>query len=146
MNKNRRIYEYNTEGINIVYSKNGDIGNYVGKSTLLKSLYHALGADAIFDNTKGWEADCKYYYILGFSIDDKKYNIVRHNRYFAIYNECNNIIFSTNNREKIVAYEKFIEDTLSQNGYKNAIIMLEWVFDGEKLIFENAIFFSHLSN
>lgn len=103
INKNQKIAKYQkfTEGINIVYSKNGDIGNYVGKSTLLKSLYHALGADAIFDNTKGWEADCKYYYILGFSIDDKKYNIVRHNRYFAIYNEGNNIIFSTNNREKL---------------------------------------------
>lgn len=36
-------------GINIVVS-NGkdDEGNYIGKSTLLKSIFHALGADAFF--------------------------------------------------------------------------------------------------
>lgn len=42
------------------------------------------------------------------------------------------------NKEKIVAYEKLIEDTLTQNGYKNTIILLKGAFDGEKLIFENA--------
>lgn len=94
-------YQNFTKGINIVYSKNGESGNYVGKSTLLKSLYHTLGADALFDDSKGWEKDCKYYYILNFNINEHNYNILRHDNYFAIYDYKNNIIFSTSNREHL---------------------------------------------
>ncbi|MBQ9792612.1 MAG: hypothetical protein IJW32_02560 [Clostridia bacterium] len=42
------------------------------------------------------------------------------------------------NKEKVIAYEGLIKDSLLQNGYKNIKISLKAAFDGEKLIFENA--------
>ena len=93
-----------TKGINIVTSKNGENGNYVGKSTLLKSLYHSLGAEAKFDKSKNWEATDKYYYILDFAINDIDYTILRHDRYFAVFDSEKKNLFSTIMRDELSAY------------------------------------------
>lgn len=89
------------KGINMIVSsdENGD-GNYAGKSTLLKSIFHCLGADALFDNSQGWESDCKYVYILKFEIDNKKYTILRHDNNFFVYDD-NKLIFRCNERIKL---------------------------------------------
>ncbi|MCI8476690.1 MAG: hypothetical protein HFE42_06595 [Clostridia bacterium] len=93
-----------TKGINIVTSKNGEKGNYVGKSTLLKSLYHSLGADAKFDKSKYWEATDKYYYILDFAINDVDYTVLRHDRYFAVFDSEKRNLFSTIMRDELSEY------------------------------------------
>lgn len=89
------------KGINMIVSsdENGN-GNYAGKSTLLKSIFHCLGADALFDNSQGWESDCKYVYILKFEIDNKKYTILRHDNNFFVYDD-NKLIFRCNERIKL---------------------------------------------
>lgn len=89
-----------TNGINIITSDMQD-GNYVGKSTLLKSLYHALGADLDFDSSKGWEKDSKYYYVLTFLKDTDQFTVVRNDRSFTFYNKNKKIVFSTQNRDEL---------------------------------------------
>lgn len=89
-----------TNGINIITSDMQD-GNYVGKSTLLKSLYHALGADLDFDSSKGWEKDSKYYYVLTFLKDNDQFTVVRKDRSFTFYDENKKIVFSTQNRDEL---------------------------------------------
>jgi len=90
-----------TKGINVVTSNKGNTGNYAGKSTLLKSLYHALGAEAKFDKSKYWEATDKYYYILDFAINDIDYTILRHDRYFAVFDSEKRNLFSTTMRDAL---------------------------------------------
>lgn len=89
-----------TNGINIITSDMQD-GNYVGKSTLLKSLYHALGADLDFDSSKGWEKDSKYYYVLTFLKDTDQFTVVRKDRSFTFYDKNKKIVFSTQNRDEL---------------------------------------------
>jgi len=101
--KKATIQEFK-EGINLITSKKTDgKGNYCGKSTILRSLYHSLGADCDFDNQKGWETDDKYYYILQFSKDDERFSIIRHDRYFAIY-DSNKKVFDTFNRDELYEF------------------------------------------
>ncbi len=89
-----------TKGINVVSSKNTQAGNYVGKSTILKSLFHCLGAEAIFDSSKNWEKNWKYIYILKFSINNESYSILRHGSVFYVYKD-NQVIFNTTERIKL---------------------------------------------
>lgn len=66
------------KGLNVVTSAD----NHVGKSSLLKSLYHSLGANVKYDNV--WSSNTKLY-ILNFSVDYEKYKIVRQARSFAVF-------------------------------------------------------------
>lgn len=72
-----------SEGVNVVTSSQAD-GTDRGKTVLLRSLYHALGADAYFDSK--WKAEPKIY-ILQFSIDDHVYFIFRSGNLFKLFNE-----------------------------------------------------------
>ena len=72
-----------SEGVNVVTSSQAD-GTDRGKTVLLRSLYHALGADAYFDSK--WKDEPKIY-ILQFSIDDHVYFIFRSGNLFKLFNE-----------------------------------------------------------
>lgn len=56
------------KGVNVVTSSSID-GTDRGKSVLLRSLYHVMGADAHFD--KKWKNEDKVY-LLEFFVDNKK--------------------------------------------------------------------------
>ena len=79
------------KGLNIVTSSNID-GTDRGKSVLLRSLYHTLGADAHFD--KKWKNEDKVY-ILEFSVNDNIYFIYRHKKLFKAFNDVFKILFQT---------------------------------------------------
>ena len=87
-------------GRNIVSSSIDD-GNKRGKSVLMKSLYHALGADCPFDGQ--WDERNKIY-ILNFFIDTKEYFIYRHDKLFKIYNSEFEQIFITQSRIDLGKY------------------------------------------
>ncbi|WP_217283027.1 hypothetical protein [Paenibacillus alginolyticus] len=87
-------------GINIITS---DItnGNDVGKSILLKSIYHTLGADAIFDSK--WNTESKTY-LVNFSIDSDRYYVYRNENLFKVFNENFEKLFSTMSRSELAEF------------------------------------------
>ena len=84
--KTARYHEF-SEGFNVVTSSD----NHVGKSSLVKSLYYAFGAEVEFDDT--WNKNSKIY-VVNFMVDDKKYRIARFLRKFIIF-ENDEIILLT---------------------------------------------------
>lgn len=66
-----------TEGINVITSEE----NHVGKSSLVKSLYHSLGAEVGFDEM--WDKKSKLY-ITEIIINNDIYKFVRHNGKFVV--------------------------------------------------------------
>ncbi|MFA8938371.1 hypothetical protein ACENM6_10690 [Clostridioides difficile] len=103
------IFEYESKmakkidfkhGINILTSDEKS-GNDVGKSVLLKSIYHTLGADSIFDHM--WNKITKTY-ILNVTIKNKTYYVYRRDNLFKIYNTNFKKIFMTNNRDELSNY------------------------------------------
>ena len=68
------------EGINVITSSQEN-GTDRGKSVIMRSLYHALGAEALFEQK--WDVKNKVF-VLCFSIDDDMYyiekNILMHKR------------------------------------------------------------------
>lgn len=88
------------EGVNVVTSSSID-GTDRGKSVLLRSLYHVLGADAHFD--KKWKNEDKVY-LLEFQIDAEKYFLYRHRKVFKVFNSMLNIIFQTSSRTELSEY------------------------------------------
>ncbi len=114
----RKIYIYSTgekqakclefdEGINIISSSQVD-GTDRGKSVLMRSLYHAMGADSQFDDK--WNDNSKTY-VLQFTIGDDLYYIYRSCRLFKFFNVSKELLFSTIERkelaEKLKAYFGF---------------------------------------
>lgn len=85
------------EGVNVVTSSSID-GTDRGKSVLLRSLYHVMGADAHFD--KKWKNEDKVY-LLEFLVDNKKYFIYRHRKLFKVFNDLTQIIFQTSSRTEL---------------------------------------------
>ncbi len=85
------------KGINIITSDKKD-GNNRGKSIIMKSLYHTLGADCVFN--KLWNLEDKIY-LLGFEIEDKKYFMYRNKEYFKLYNESKKVLFEVKNRDEL---------------------------------------------
>lgn len=67
-----------TKGLNVVTSED----NHVGKSSLLKSLYHTLGADVDYDQV--WDRQSKLY-VATICVDDSEYRIVRFMKRFAVF-------------------------------------------------------------
>ena len=78
--KKTAYYQKFFKGFNVITSSN----NHVGKSSLLKSLYYALGAEVEFDGT--WDKNSKIY-IVAFTIDNKKFKIIRFLKRFALFND-----------------------------------------------------------
>lgn len=92
--KTAKFQEF-SKGFNVITSSD----NHVGKSSLVKSLYYALGAEVEFDST--WDKTSKIY-IVNFSVDEKEYKIARFLKKFILF-ENDNIILSTNSVTKELA-------------------------------------------
>lgn len=58
--------------------------NDVGKSTLIKSIYHALGADTPKLGNSKWKL-ANPIYLLKFSVADVEYSILRDEKYFGLF-------------------------------------------------------------
>lgn len=86
-----------TQGKNIVTS-NIENGNDTGKSVLLKSIYHTLGADSFFDDK--WDMNEKTY-ILDININEKQYFIYRKSTLFKIFSQNFDLIFKTLHRSEL---------------------------------------------
>lgn len=83
------------KGINVVTSHKEANGNYVGKSSLLRALYHSLGADGKYSTL--WKSDGEKIYILDFSFDDKDYIMLRLDKLFKLFYD-GKCLFSVSNR------------------------------------------------
>src|ERR1043166_7457702 len=65
--------------------------NDVGKSTLIKSLYHTLGADVPgLQNTK-WK-NARPIYHLRFALEGTEYSIIRDEKYFGAFDATGKLI------------------------------------------------------
>ncbi len=84
--KTAKFQEF-SKGFNIITSSD----NHVGKSSLVKSLYYALGAEIEFDST--WDKTSKIY-IVNFSVNNKKYRIVRFLKKFALFENEELLLFT----------------------------------------------------
>ena len=80
---------------NIITSSSKD-GTKRGKSIIMKSLYHAMGADCYFDDK--WNDNSKIY-ILHFLIDGNGFYIFRTNNLFKFFDSKKNLLFKVVNRE-----------------------------------------------
>lgn len=87
------------EGLNIITSSKID-GTDRGKSVIMRSLYHVLGADCKFDDN--WKRQ-ETVYILLFSIDEKYYYIFRQGDFFKLFDEKKDILFVTAKRKELAA-------------------------------------------
>ena len=92
-------YQEFKSGINVIV---GDKikGNFIGKSSLLRSVFHSLGADAKFAKDD-WEKEGPYIYITEFKVGDKKYTILRKQELFRLFDENNTELFTVINREDL---------------------------------------------
>ncbi|MGX7406521.1 hypothetical protein [Aerococcus urinaehominis] len=88
------------KGVNIITSSSVD-GTDRGKSVLLRSLYHVLGADSHFD--KKWKNQNKVY-LLEFLVEKRKYYIYRHQKLFKAFDKDINIIFQTFSRTELADF------------------------------------------
>ena len=84
-------------GKTIITSSSID-GTNRGKSVIMKSLYHTMGADCNFDDK--WDADSKIY-ILNFTVDGNEFYIFRHSCLFKLFDVDKNIIFKTVSRHEL---------------------------------------------
>ena len=94
-------------GINVITSNQKD-GTDRGKSVVMRSLYHALGAESHFE-TK-WDTKNKVY-VLYFFIDENGYYIYRSADLYKFFNEKKELLFvsthSSDFSEKIKKYTGF---------------------------------------
>src|SRR4051794_35353069 len=65
--------------------------NDVGKSTLIKSLYHTLGADVPGLQNTHWK-NARPVYFVRFLLAGKEYAIIRDEKYFGVFDADNNLI------------------------------------------------------
>ena len=89
------------KGKNIITSDKSN-GNNRGKSVILKSIYHVLGADCFFDSK--WKDENPKTYVLDFNINDKKFYILRYNDLFKIFNENFEKIHESINRKDLAEF------------------------------------------
>ena len=88
------------KGVNVVTSQD----NHVGKSSLLKSLYFAMGAEVDFDNV--WNKNTKLY-VVEFYIDEIKFSMARWQKAFAFFRETELILTTKSvSRELARKFEK----------------------------------------
>lgn len=95
-------------GLNVITSSVKD-GSKRGKSVIMKSLYHTMGADCHFDDR--WNSRTKHYILL-FSIDEQEYYMYRYNSFFRFFDAEMKLLFSTVNRielaKELMVYFDFI--------------------------------------
>lgn len=85
-------------GINVICGNESNKGNWIGKSSLIRSLYHTLGADCKFSSE--WKKSGKVAYILLFKYDSKNYVMSRLDRSFKLF-ENDKELFLVNNRNDL---------------------------------------------
>jgi hypothetical protein len=83
--KAARAIELNP-GVNLLTGEND-----VGKSTLIKSLYHALGADVPQMDNSRWRR-ANPIYCLDFTLDESDYTIVRDGKFFGVFDAGGQLI------------------------------------------------------
>lgn len=76
------------KGLNVITS----VDNHVGKSSLLKSLYHTLGANVKYDSV--WDISSKLF-VLDFCVDNIDYRIVRQSKSFAVFKSTELILVTS---------------------------------------------------
>ncbi len=94
--KHTARYETFIKGLNVVTGEE----NHVGKSSLVKSLYYALGAEVDFDDT--WSKSSKIT-IVTINVNGHDYKIVRFLRRFSVFNENAELILLTDSVTKELA-------------------------------------------
>ena len=77
------------DGINVITSNQED-GTDRGKSVVMRSLYHSLGAESFFEVK--WDTKSKIY-ILKFEIDQKEYYIYRSVDLYKFFDGNENLLF-----------------------------------------------------
>lgn len=92
-------YQVFKDGINLVLGDN-ETGSYIGKSSLLRSVFHSLGADSKFTKSD-WEKEGPYIYILEFSIGMNNYTMLRKQELFKLYDKDDQLIFTVVYREEL---------------------------------------------
>lgn len=102
--KKARKIEF-SPGKTMITSSSTD-GTDRGKSVIMKSLYHAMGADCFFEDK--WD-DASKTYILSFAIDDTGYYIFRHNKLFKVFDANKDLLFMAVSRHELAErlYELF---------------------------------------
>lgn len=85
------------DGINVITSSQKD-GTDRGKSVIMRSLYHTLGADARFDAK--WNVKDKIF-ILKFSIDSTQYFMYRAADMFKFFDANKKLLFATTSRHEL---------------------------------------------
>lgn len=89
-----------SDGKNMI-SSNASDGSDRGKSIIMKSLYHTLGADCNFDDM--WDDSSKTY-IVKFSVNQNVYYIYRNQGLFKIFDSNLNRLAMVVNRQELAAY------------------------------------------
>ncbi len=90
-----------SDGINIITSNKYN-GTKRGKSVIMKSIYHTLGADCSFEDK--WNINDKVS-VLDISVDSKNYYILRYQRLFKIYFKDDvQELFRTNSRTELAKF------------------------------------------
>ncbi len=92
------------DGINIITSNQED-GTDRGKSVTLRSLYHALGAEANFEAK--WDTKSKVY-ILHFCIDNSGYYIYRSCDLYKLFDNDKRLLFTSTHSRDLAAKLKDI--------------------------------------
>ena len=94
--KKARKIEF-SPGKTMITSSSTD-GTDRGKSVIMKSLYHTMGADCFFEDK--WD-DASKTYILSFAIDDTGYYIFRHNKLFKVFDANKELLFRVVSRHEL---------------------------------------------
>ena len=68
--------------------------NHTGKSSLIKSLYEALGAHPAGDLDR-WDKGTVA--LMSFAIDDTQYSLLQQRSYRALFDSSNRVIFAATN-------------------------------------------------
>ena len=84
----KAVYQEFSKGFNVITGRE----NHIGKSSIVKSLFYALGTEVKFSDD--WEKDTKLYFV-GFCVDRNEYTIVRWHKNYIVLNG-RSIICATN--------------------------------------------------
>lgn len=88
----KRAKRIDFDGNKTMITSNSKDGTKRGKSIIMKSLYHSMGADCYFDDK--WN-DYEKIYIIKFAIDGADYYLFRSNNLFKLFDSDKKIIFKT---------------------------------------------------
>lgn len=85
------------DGINIVTSNQKD-GNKVGKSLILKSIYHTLGAESFLDKDT---LSGNVVFVVNFSVRGIQYTMLRSDNFFKLFDQEYSLILKTDSSAEL---------------------------------------------